>query len=441
MGGNHNNSLDEDAQGTNKSNSSKKENSSGSDDSSSDSKNLRKASEALNRNVQLHNAKLCKENEINHFNRDDVTGATVTANNADARLSSLQHHASNNNPSKLNLENLEAHSNSSSSNSLLDGVEDNNRQGTPNKRSDGGNDRDETTNGNSSDESGYDEGSDSFPSRGDCSSSDNEDQNSSEVRKPKPLAPTCTVCLVRADLTTIWCEVTASIRTNTPDEDDDEPQAMPSGEKATVNKKNSNNGEGNDNTQESTEPTNSTENEDEAKEVLLCLRPLRDGDKVGEELRFDLQASKNKCKEIKMRNEQLKKLQQQTKAKMILSQQQDSAQKLESDSGLVATTSLNTKPVGDVVTNVSETVSSVNSANSLQSANGKSIKQTKTNLKQKKGLPFKKRASIEVSNGVASCTTKKQKQQHQHKSISLSTSDTEKSVVESLMLMCNKPKK
>jgi len=441
---NHNNSLDEDTRGTNsKLNGSKKENSSGSDDSSSDSKNLRKASEALNRNVQLHNAKLCKENVNNHRNiqqhTDDVTGATVTANNADARLSSLQHRpiagesssndkkntGKNNNPSKLTLENLEAHSNSSSSNSLLEGVEDNNRRINSNKRRDGGNDRDET-NGNTSDDSGYGEGSDSFPSREDSSSSDNEDENSSEARKPKPLAPTCTVCLVRVDLTTIWCEVTASIRTNTPD-DDDEPQATPGTEKTNANKKNNNNnGVVIVNTQESTEPTNSTDNENEVKEVLLCLRPLRDGDSVGEELRFDLQASKNKCEEIKVRREQEKQLLlQQIKAKMIPSPQKDNSKET---------------TLADVVTNVSDNVSSANSANSSQSANDNN-KQTKVKLIQNKGLPFKKRASIEVTNGITSSATKKQKQQLQHQSISLSTSDTEKSVVESLMLMCNKPKK
>jgi len=195
---NHNNSLDEDTPTNNKSNISKKENgSSASDDSSSDSKNLRKASEALNRNVQLHNAKLCKEKENNHRNRqqhtDDVTGATVTANNADARLSSLQHRPAQQlnvtknsgektkaSDSKLTFENLEAQSNSSgSSNSLLEGVEENNRRSrSSSKRLN----NKETSNGNSSDDSGYGEGSDSFPSREDSSSSDNEDENSSEAR-------------------------------------------------------------------------------------------------------------------------------------------------------------------------------------------------------------------------------------------------------------------
>merc|ERR1711862_218955 len=96
---------------------------------------------------------LCKDNETNHPSHqhtDDVTGATVTANNADARLSSLQHHPSekdlnnmtsldnaatqeqltrkknvkNKNNSTLALDNLESNSHSSSSDSLLAGVEE-----------------------------------------------------------------------------------------------------------------------------------------------------------------------------------------------------------------------------------------------------------------------------------------------------------------------------
>jgi PAS domain-containing protein len=70
-----------------------------SDDSlslSSDAKNIRKASESLNLNVRLHNAKLmCNTQQSGPASHtDDVTGQSVTANNADARLSSLQHHPS-----------------------------------------------------------------------------------------------------------------------------------------------------------------------------------------------------------------------------------------------------------------------------------------------------------------------------------------------------------
>jgi hypothetical protein len=54
---------------------------------SSEVKNLSNANENLNRNVRWHNQKMMKM----HGSKDDVTGASVTANNATARLSSLQH--------------------------------------------------------------------------------------------------------------------------------------------------------------------------------------------------------------------------------------------------------------------------------------------------------------------------------------------------------------
>lgn len=61
--------------------------------SSNDAKNLRQANEALGRNVRWHNEKLASEGKVakkNSSHKDDVTGASVTANNASARLSSLQ---------------------------------------------------------------------------------------------------------------------------------------------------------------------------------------------------------------------------------------------------------------------------------------------------------------------------------------------------------------
>jgi hypothetical protein len=70
-----------------------------SDDSSSssnDAKNLRKANEALGRNVRWHNehlARQAKDQKKKAAHKDDVTGASVIANNAGARLSSLMHRA------------------------------------------------------------------------------------------------------------------------------------------------------------------------------------------------------------------------------------------------------------------------------------------------------------------------------------------------------------
>ena len=64
--------------------------------SSADATNLQNANANLERNVRWHNKKL-KDKEVAAQLRagymDDVIGAAVTANNASARLSSLQHHA------------------------------------------------------------------------------------------------------------------------------------------------------------------------------------------------------------------------------------------------------------------------------------------------------------------------------------------------------------
>jgi len=70
---------------------------SGSADSSSEAKqnHIRNASESLHHNVQWHNAQLIKDKGFGwclHQHNDDITGASVTLNNTDARVSSLQHH-------------------------------------------------------------------------------------------------------------------------------------------------------------------------------------------------------------------------------------------------------------------------------------------------------------------------------------------------------------
>ena len=56
---------------------------------SSDAKNLLNANANLERNVRYHNKKIMKDKRAGY--KDDVLGAAVTANNASARLSSLQH--------------------------------------------------------------------------------------------------------------------------------------------------------------------------------------------------------------------------------------------------------------------------------------------------------------------------------------------------------------
>lgn len=75
------------------------------------------------------------------------------------------------------------------------------------------------------------------------------------------------MCLIREDLSTVWCEVTSSIRTRTSEEED--------GEEKMANSKSSS----------SISDTNGSK--DGQLELLLCLRPIREGDKkVDESLRF-----------------------------------------------------------------------------------------------------------------------------------------------------------
>ena len=69
------------------------------------------------------------------------------------------------------------------------------------------------------------------------------------------------MCLIRDDLTTVWCEVTSSLRTRSAEEESSE---SPSTSKGT-----------------------DTDTKAEVQELLLCMRPIRDGDKkVDESLRF-----------------------------------------------------------------------------------------------------------------------------------------------------------
>jgi hypothetical protein len=83
------------------------------------------------------------------------------------------------------------------------------------------------------------------------------------------VAPTCTICLVRKDLTTIWCEVTSSIRTV-------EPPAKENAEFSSDDGKSGKSG-GISKNAKSEEESSPSEPEVLAKELLLCLRPIRDG--------------------------------------------------------------------------------------------------------------------------------------------------------------------
>jgi len=212
---------------------------------SSETKNQR-ANRNLDRNVRWHNQRMLEEsrkNETDNGPKDDVTGASVTANNASARLSSLEHcpDASRAEKRKEPPPYESAGDQSSSDDSLLAGVEEKKK------------------NEDTSDDSGYRESNDS---REESSSSWSDTSRSNDHRK-KPLAPTCRMCLIRVDLTTVWCEVTSSIRNKSSDEDVGDIKAT------------------NSKSTESSEPSGPDQ------EILLCLRPIRNSSKkVDESFRF-----------------------------------------------------------------------------------------------------------------------------------------------------------
>jgi hypothetical protein len=86
--------------------------------------------------------------------------------------------------------------------------------------------------------------------------------DSNTVNRALPLAPACNICLVRKDLSTVWCELTASIRTRSISDGDFDSVALSQRSKA------------------------SSSSDGEMKEMLLCFRPIVEGPKVGEQLQF-----------------------------------------------------------------------------------------------------------------------------------------------------------
>eukprot|EP00980_Cylindrotheca_fusiformis_P008881 scaffold1900_cov123-Cylindrotheca_fusiformis.AAC.7 len=214
--------------------------------SSSDTKNMSKANDNLDRNVRSHNQRMMEGSQKSDDDgpKDDVTGASVTANNATARLSSLKHvpdHSKRKESARY-----ENGDQSSSDDSLLGGVEE-----TKKRRE------------NASDDSGYRESNDS---REETSCSGSETSNSNG-RIKKSLTPTYRMCLIRSDLTTIWCEVTSSIGTRSVEVESCE---IPSTSKSSAP------------SDDGMPPA-----KEEIMELLLCLRPIRDGEKkVDESLRF-----------------------------------------------------------------------------------------------------------------------------------------------------------
>lgn len=205
---------------------------------SSNAKNLLSANANLERNVRHHNKKIMKDKRAGY--KDDVVGAAVTANNASARLSSLQHLRSTD---------------------------------------------------SSEEDSGYRESNDS---REETSSSSDGETPSQRNGRRKVIAPTCNVCLIRSDLSTLWCEVTSSLRTKDTDEEPSDAGSL-SGEKRThqsscsvenVHVKNISE-EASTHESEHVDGLEKIKAVPQVKEILLCLRPIRDGDaKVDESNRF-----------------------------------------------------------------------------------------------------------------------------------------------------------
>jgi hypothetical protein len=133
---------------------------------SSENKNTSSANDNLDRNVRWHNQRMMEGSQNSKGEnglKDDVTGASVTANNAGARLSSLQHHPGAAQFKKDDEKASSFDSNgdqSSSDDSLLAGVEEKKKQGE-----------------SASDDSGYRESNDSRVETTSSSGSDTSQSN------------------------------------------------------------------------------------------------------------------------------------------------------------------------------------------------------------------------------------------------------------------------
>lgn len=291
-------------------------------DESTSSEN--KAGANLTKNVEM-----CKLNqdkmgaeEVRFSHKDDVMGASVTANNADAKLSSLMHHPRKGQGAEAG---CGGDAGSSAEGAKLDrperdlavgpsvrhkkralmggcpkkmvdvGVasqpEESSTDSSLSKPADAKQQQQQQRSGNSSEDSGYRQSpevdSNEYQEDSSSSSATSSDRSSKKKRRrTRPLAPACNVRLIRNDLSTIWCELTSSIRTRPLNDVDKElnivptPQIKHGGNNAPKNTSNNNN-------LGSNESAASSEGmAQEEKELLLCFRPIREGDMVGEELRF-----------------------------------------------------------------------------------------------------------------------------------------------------------
>jgi hypothetical protein len=221
----------------------------GDDTTPNSSEKEMRTSNALAKNVEACkiNKNKAKAEQVRFAHKDDVMGASVTANNADAKLSSLMHEPSslkNDTNTKLASDKQEDQSDSSLSKASSDKAQ--------------------AKLGTSSEDSGYRESGESPEDSNSSSSSGSAaDSKNEKQKRARPMAPSRNVCLIRSDLSSIWCELTSSIRTTIVPPDDT--------------------GRGSVSKDGSAEAENAEQSE---KEILLCFRPIREGEKVSSELRF-----------------------------------------------------------------------------------------------------------------------------------------------------------
>jgi hypothetical protein len=207
------------------------------------------------------------------------------------------------------------------------------------------------------------------------------------------MAPTCNVCLIRDDLTSLWCEVTSSIRTRSIEDEGDSSEALSTDETETVK---GNAGQpGPDGKAASQSNAESEEAPVEQKvpqtvELLLCLRPIRDGGKVDESMRFNPR----------------KRMRPAWKSSL-------------SPMAGITTSGIGASGVAEI-------------AISLNSNGDPSDQMTNAHSAEMSGSPRKRHAALPTAEHRESAKRRR-------KDKPSSSSETEKSVVESLILMSHKP--
>lgn len=215
--------------------------------------------------------------------------------------------------------------------------------------------------------------------------------------------------MIRDDLTTLWCEVTSSIRTKR------EPDEKPTESMATA----SASGGSKTETRESSDET-AVDNEKakpKTKELLLCLRPIRDGEPVDPSLKF---VREREAESIMMLANALS----MEIAPVV-------------HNTMIATESLTSSIKADVVHAVSN-IDSASGASGGGSVNT-SISEDQATREPQRGPSKKRNLSVHGTVSSDGSSSKHQRVDGTPKKAASVAADTEKSVVESLILMSNKP--